>query len=214
MERPEDQPGLHPPTPHFPPPSTPDGTQGAEGPSHTGRPGRRILRTLLVLVLISTTAGASAVAWQQREIAAGWQARSIILEQQRDDAVGRSEALSDQLGALSNLVQLSGEDLATLEERLAELAGEKARAEDRAALTRDELRTLAARVDTAVRQLNACADDLLALQSDTVDAFNRLSRGSSVDVGPLNERLTEVNARCIEARRAGEAAVALASRLR
>jgi chromosome segregation ATPase len=169
---------------------------------------------VLALLLVAATITASAVAWQQREIAAGWQARSVMLEQQRDDAVGRSEALSEQLGALSNLVQLSVDDLATLEERLAELAGEKAQAEDRAALTREELRTLATRVESAVRQLNACADDLLALQSDTIDAFNRLARGSSVDVGPLNERLAAVNARCNEARRAGEAAVALASRLR
>ncbi len=215
MQRPDDTPGLTPRTPHFPPDVPPAGTPGGgEGPPRPVRRGRRALRVLLVLTLIAATAAASAVAWQQRDIAAGWQARSVMLEQQRDDAVGRAEALSDQLGALSNLVQLSGEDLATLEERLAELAGEKAQAEDRAALTRDELRTLAVRVETAVRQLNTCADDLLALQADTVDAFNRLSRGSSVDVAPLNERLAEVNARCNEARRAGESAVGLASRLR
>ena len=197
-------------TPDFPP-GREEEPQPALQPT---RRGRRVLRVLFVLVLIATTAGASAVAWDQREIAAGWQARSVMLEQQRDDAVGRAEALSEQLGALSNLVQLSVEDLATLEDRLAELAGEKAQAEDRAALTRDELRTLAARVETAVGQLNACTDDLRAVQADTVAAFNDLARGRNVDIGPLNERLTEVNARCNEARQAGAAAVALASRLR
>jgi len=201
-------------TPEFPPERVPEGAEEPQPASQSTRRGRRVLRVLLVLVLVGATAGSSAVAWQQREIAAGWQARSVMLEQQRDDAVGRSEALSEQLGALSNLVQLSVDDLATLEERLAELAGEKAQAEDRAALTREELRTLATRVESAVSQLNACADDLLSLQSDTIDAFNRLARGSSVDVGPLNERLAEVNARCNEARQAGAAAVALASRLR
>ncbi len=201
-------------TPEFPPERAPEGAEEPKSASQSTGRGRRVLRVLLVLVLVGATAGSSAVAWQQREIAAGWQARSVMLEQQRDDAVGRSEALSEQLGALSNLVQLSVDDLATLEERLAELAGEKAQAEDRAALTREELRTLATRVESAVSQLNACADDLLSLQSDTIDAFNRLARGSSVDVGPLNERLAEVNARCNEARQAGAAAVALASRLR
>jgi chromosome segregation ATPase len=137
-----------------------------------------------------------------------------VLEQQRDDAIGRSEALSEQLGELANLVELSVDDLATLEGRLAELAGEKARAEDRAALSDDELRTLAARVDSAVRQLNACADDLLELQSDTVDAYNSVARGTPVDVGPLNERLAATSERCTAAREAGAEAVALASRLR
>jgi len=178
------------------------------------RRGRRVARALLVLALIGTAIGGGAVGWQQREIAAGWQARALLLEQQRDDAIGRSEALSGQLGELANLVQLSGEDLATLEERLAELAGEKARAEDRATLTRDELRTLATRVDTAVRQLNACADDLFELQSATIDAYNSVARGTPVDVGPLNERLAEMTTRCTAARQAGAAAVALASRLR
>jgi chromosome segregation ATPase len=168
----------------------------------------------MILVLLLAAGGGAAVGWQQREVAAGWQARAVLLEEQRDDAIGRTEALSDQLGELANLVQLSVEDLATLEERLAELAGEKAQAEDRATLTRDELRTLAARVDSAVRQLNACADDLFELQSATIDAYNSVARGTPVDVGPLNQRLAEMTTRCTAARQAGESAVALASRLR
>lgn len=178
------------------------------------RSGRRALTVLMMLSLVAAAGAGGVIGWQQRGIAADWQARAVVLEQQRDDAIGRSEALSDQLGELANLVALSVDDLATLEERLAELAGEKAQAEDRAALSNDELRTLAARVDSAVRQLNTCADDLLALQSDTVDAYNSVARGTPVDVGPLNERLTATTARCQTAREAGAAAVALASRLR
>ena len=176
--------------------------------------GRRILRSFAVLLLLALAAGGTAVGLQQRQVAAGWQERALTLEQQRDDAVGRSEALSGQLNELSNLVQLSVDDLATLEERLAELAGEKARAEDRATLTADELRTLATRVESSVRLLNACADDLLALQSDTIAAYNSLASGVPVDVGPLNTRLAATSARCTEARQAGANAVALASRLR
>jgi chromosome segregation ATPase len=176
--------------------------------------GRRLLGALGTLLLVSGAVTGVAVGWQQREVAAGWQARAVLLEQQRDDAIGRSEALSEQLGELANLVQLSVEDLATLEERLAELAGEKAQAEDRATLTREELRTLAERVESAVRQLNACVDDLFRLQSDTIDAYNSVARGTPVDVGPLNERLSAMQQRCTAARQAGEAAVALASRLR
>ncbi len=176
--------------------------------------GRRGLRTLGVLLLLVIAGGGAGVGWQQREVAAGWQQRATTLEQQRDDAIGRSEALSGQLSELGNLVQLSVDDLATLEGRLAELAGEKARAEDRATLTAEELRTLAERVESSVRQLNVCADDLLALQADTVAAYNSLARGVPADIGPLNTRLTDTRARCDEARRAGANAVALASRLR
>jgi len=192
----------------------PDAAAAAPSPTAPARLRRRWPGRFLIVVLLAAATAAGATGWQQREVAAGWQERAIVLEQQRDDAIGRSEALSDQLGELANLVQLSGEDLATLEERLAELAGEKAQAEDRATLTRDELRTLAARVDTAVRQLNACADDLFRLQSDTVDAYNSLARGTPVDVAPLQVRLTDMAQRCTAARQAGESAVALASRLR
>jgi chromosome segregation ATPase len=185
-----------------------------EGDLDAGPRGRPGVRAVGALLLIAIAGGGAAVGWQQREIAAGWQQRAVVLEQQRDDAIGRSEALSDQLGELSTLVQLSVDDLATLEERLAELAGEKARAEDRATLTAEELRTLAERVESSVRQLNSCADDLLALQADTVAAYNSLARGVPVDIGPLNTRLTETVARCNQARQAGANAVALASRLR
>lgn len=180
---------------------------------HGGR-GRRVLTVLLMLVLLGAAGAGGAVGWQQREVAAGWRDRALLLEEQRDDAVGRAEALSDQLGELANLVQLSVGDLADLEERLAELAGEKAQVEDRATVTRQELQTLASRVDSAFRQLNACVDDLATLQNDTVIAFNTLGRGGQVDIAPLNVRLDEIRERCAAARRAGAAAVDLASRLR
>jgi chromosome segregation ATPase len=151
---------------------------------------------------------------QQRQVADGWRDRSVLLEQQRDEAIGRAEALGAQLDELGAFVELSREDRAMLEERLAELAGEKARAEDRATVTREELATLAAAVSSAVTQLNACTDDLLALQRDTIDAFNRVTSGERVDVAPLNQRLEETRTRCNAARQAGANAVALANRLR
>jgi chromosome segregation ATPase len=175
---------------------------------------RRWPRTLALLILLGLAAAGTGIAVEQRSVAAEWRQRAETLEQQRDDAIGRSEALAAQLSELGTLVQLSAEDLANLEERLAELASEKARAEDRVALTREELRTLAERVASASRLLNACVDDLLALQQQTVSAFNRLAGGASVDVTPLNERLEEVRGTCTVARQAGADAVALASRLR
>jgi hypothetical protein len=202
------------PTPWTPADAAPTIEEPAPSPRRRGRRGRRVLATIGVLVLVALAGGGTAIGLQQRTVAAGWQQRAVILEQQRDDAIGRSEALSGQLNELGNLVQLSVEDLATLEERLAELAGEKARAEDRATLTAEELRTLAARVESSVRLLNACADDLLALQFDTIAAYNSLAGGVPVDVGPLNTRRIATSERCNEARQAGANAVALASRLR
>ena len=186
----------------------------APEPARVPRRGRRALTALTMFALLAAAGAGGAIGWQQREVAAGWRDRAVLLEQQRDDAVGRSEALSDQLSELANLVQLSVEDLATLEERLAELAGEKAQAEDRATVTRAELQRLATTVQGAVSQLNACVDDLIALQSDTVAAFNELAQGRRVDIGPLNDRLRATSERCDAARRAGANAVALAGSLR
>lgn len=195
-------------------PDVPATDVAAPGATPRAATARHRGRTLALLLMMGIALGGGAVAWEQRQVAAGWQERAVALEQQRDDAIGRSEALSEQLGELANLVQLSVEDLATLEERLAELAGEKAQAEDRATVTRDELRTLATRVQSAFQQLTACVDDLFALQSDTIAAYNSLARGNPVDVGPFNERQRVMVERCSAARQAGESAVALAARLR
>lgn len=187
----------------------------SEHPSFVAaRAPRRGLRAVAWLLVLAIGIGGGAVGWQQRQVAAGWQERALLLDLRREEAVGRAEALSGQLGELANLVQLSVGDLADLEERLAELAGEKAQVEDRATVTRQELQTLASRVDSAFRQLNACVDDLATLQNDTVIAFNTLGRGGQVDIAPLNVRLDEIRERCAAARRAGAAAVDLASRLR
>jgi len=182
--------------------------------AHHEAGGARARRILATLVLLGLAGGGVAVGVQQRQVAAGWRERALAIEQQRDDAVGRAEALNAQLDELGTLVQLSVDDLATLESRLAELAGEKARAEDRATVTRAELTALAEQVDRAFSLLNGCVDELFALQRDTIASFNRAIAGDRVDVGPLNDRLAATAARCTTARQAGADAVANASRLR
>jgi chromosome segregation ATPase len=179
------------------------------------RPRRRARRRAVVPILLLLLAGGGVgIGVQQRQVADGWRDRSVLLEQQRDEAIGRAEALGAQLDELGAFVELSREDRLMLEERLAELAGEKAQAEDRATVTREQLATLATTVSSAVTQLNACTEDLIALQRDTIDAFNRSISGERVDVTPLNQRLDETRARCNAARQAGASAVALANRLR
>ncbi len=169
--------------------------------------------TALAVVAILIGAAGTGIAVEQRRVADAWRDRADTLELARDEAVGRAEALGAQLDELGTLARLADEDLSTLEERLTALAEEKARAEDRAVVTRVELERLAARTADASARLDACVDDLIALQVDTIDAFNRLGAGERVDVDPLNDRLATVRGICTEARRAGAEAAALAARL-
>ncbi len=175
---------------------------------------RTVLTAILMLMLVAGAGAGAGVGWQQRTVAAGWQERADVLERQRDDAVGRAEALGEQLAELSILVETIGEDRSILADRLAELAGEKAQAEDRASFTRTDLEQLAATVDRAVSQLNACVEDALVLQSDTVAAFNEFAAGRAVDIATLNDRLSATRERCNTARLSGAEAVGLARSLR
>ncbi len=170
-------------------------------------------RVVAVIALALAAAGAGLTV-DQRRVADAWRDRATVLEVARDEAVGRSEALGAQLDELGELARLADEDLSTLEERLTALAEEKARAEDRSVVTRVELERLATSTANASRRLDACVEDLVALQVDTIDAFNRLAGGERVDVAPLNERLAAVRTICTEARRSGAEAAALAARLR
>jgi chromosome segregation ATPase len=175
---------------------------------------RRARIAALVLVATGVAGGSVAVAVQQRQVADAWRDRATAVASQRDDALGRAEALAAQLDELGELARLTDSDLSDLEGRLTELAEEKARAEDRAVVTRVELETLARTTADASRQLDRCVTDLLALQSDTIAEFNRLGAGERVDVDPLNARLTEVREVCAAARQAGANAAALAASLR
>lgn len=189
------------------PPSEPPagGDPAAVGPS------RRRAAAVLVLVLL-----VGGVAVQQRSIADAWRERALALEVQRDEAIGRSEALASQLDELVLLQDATSRELDLVTERLAELAGEKAEAEDRALVTeaeRDAAGRVAQQVVTAVRDLDACILALLDLRAATVDAFNRVARGGSVDVAPLNAQSDAAIAQCEAAREAASAAGAAASAL-
>jgi chromosome segregation ATPase len=175
---------------------------------------RRGTATLVLLVAAAVAGGGAGIAVQQRQVADAWRDRAVAVEAQRDEAIGRAEALGAQLDELGELARLADADLSDLEARLTELAEEKARVEDRAVVTRAELESLASRTADASRQLDRCVTDLIALQTDTIAAFNRLSAGERVDVEPLNARLIAVREVCAAARQAGAAAAALAASLR
>lgn len=183
-------------------------------PTRPPRPPRR--RVLPVVVLLLVALIGSAVGVQQRQVAAGWQARAAALEEQRDDARGRTEALQRQLEEIADSLALSESDVAQLEDRVRDLADEKAQAEDVATTTgveRDVLVDLASQVADAVTALDGCVDQLFDLLNDAIGAFNRQAAGEDVDVGLLNVARTATTAECNAARTDGAAASARADLL-
>lgn len=194
--------------------ATADGPADPEATPRTRSPGRGWSGWPAIGLVIALLA--AGVALQQRSVADEWRDRALALELQRDEAVGRAEALSSQLDELAELQATTSSELDALTERLAELAGEKAEAEDRALVTeteRDAAGRVAQQVASAVRGLDACILALLDLRAATVDAFNRVAAGRSVDVAPLNAQSDAAIALCNEARAAAAAAGSAASSL-
>lgn len=194
--------------------ATADGRAGPEA-TPSARSMRRGWRGWPAIGLVIALLAAG-VALQQRWVADEWRDRALALELQRDEAVGRAEALSSQLDELAELQAATSTELDALTERLAELAGEKAEAQDRALVTeieRDAAGRVAQQVASAVQGLDACILALLDLRAATVDAFNRVAAGRSVDVAPLNAQSDAAIALCNEARAAAAAAGSAAASL-
>jgi hypothetical protein len=156
------------------------------------------------------------VAWHQREVAADWRDRAVTMERARDDARGRTEALQRQLDEASEVLAISEQDVAQLEERIRELADEKAQAEDTATtvqVERDVFVQLSTTVAGAVDALDVCVTQLFSLLDDSVQAFNDAAAGRPVDVAPLNAAKDATTAFCNDAREAAAGAGAAADRL-
>lgn len=169
-----------------------------------------------VVVALLVAAGSAAVGVQQRTVAADWRDRAQALETQRDDAIGRTEALQRQLDEVAGSLNVSEGDVASLEERVRELADEVAQAEDVAATTgveRDTLAALSSAVAGSITSLDACVSELFDLLDRTIDAFNRQGAGEQVAVGPLNSQRSATTATCNDARSDAAAASSDAQRL-
>jgi hypothetical protein len=211
------------PIPPAGPPVPPDldraGTTAAERPVPTApaAPPRRRWPWIVGLLLVLGLAGAAAgVAWDQREVAASWQARAAGLQDQRDTALARGSELEVQLEELLTSLETSELDVTALEDRLRELADEKAQAEDAVVtgeVEREVLRELSSRVTGAVEALDACVTRLFELQRASVEAFNLAAAGESVDVEPLNAQASDTTAFCNDARTAAANAGAAADQL-
>jgi hypothetical protein len=169
---------------------------------------------LVLALLLAAVSGA--VAWQQREVAADWRDRAVMMERARDDARGRTEALQRQLDEAAEVLAISEGDVAQLEERIRELADEKAQAEDTATtvqVERDVFVQLSTTVAGAVDALDLCVTQLFSLLDDSVQAFNDAAAGRPVDVVPLNAAKDATTAFCNDARAAAAGAGAAADQL-
>lgn len=168
------------------------------------------------MVVVVVALVAAGVAVQQRQVAAEWREQAVVLEEQRDDARGRAEAFQRQLDEIADALALSESDVAALEDRVRDLADEKAQAEDVATTTtveRDTLVALSSAVTGAVTSLDACVLELFELLNEAIGAFNRQGAGETVDVAPLNTDRTATTAACNDARRDAADAASSADRL-
>jgi hypothetical protein len=169
----------------------------------------------VVLGLLLALVGAG-IGVQQRQVAASWSERAATLEDERNDARARGEAFQRQLDEVADALAVSESDVGALEERVRELADEKAQAEDVATTTtveRDSLVELNGAIAGAVTALDGCVDQLFDLLGDAIDAFNRQGAGEPVDVDPLNAARTTATTECNDARQAAANAAATADRL-
>lgn len=205
---PPSEPPVDPPAEH---PATPAADRPVTSAAERGRGGRvGVVVGLIVAVL------AAGVAVQQRQVAAGWQDRAAVVEEQRDDARGRAEAFQRQLDEVADALAASETDVGALEDRVRDLADEKAQAEDVATTTtveRDTLAAVSAAVAGAVEDLDTCVVQLFGLINEAVDAFNRQGQGETVDVEPLNRDRVAANEACNAARQDAAEASARADRL-
>lgn len=178
---------------------------------------RRRWPWVLALVVVLAAAGlAAGVALDQRETALQWQERAVALEAQRDDAMDRGDELEGQFDELVAVVEASESDVAMLEERIRQLADEKAQAEDAATtvqVERDVVVDLTNDIAAATDSLDACVDRLFDLQAASVEAFNQSAAGDPVDVEPLNAQARETTSFCNDARAAAARASAAAQQL-
>ena len=183
-------------------------------------PGRRWPTVLVVLLLLTALGGGGAAAWfaaDQREVAAAWQERAVGLERQLDEVEEDRAELAERLDEAVGALTASESDVARLEERVRDLAEEKARAEDTAttvSVERDVFRELSEMVSDATTALDTCVTRLFELQESSVAAFNAAAAGREVDVDGLNERAAEVRGFCARARAAAAEAEAAAEQLR
>lgn len=198
---------------HGTPMSSPPPT---DAESRSPRPRRRWPWILLTVVLLGAASAAAWVAIDQRDTALLWRERAAALEEQRDEAIGRGDVLDGQVAHLTEVLEVSEDDVAALEERIRQLADEKAQAEDAATtveVERDVVAELTADIAAAAGSLDACVDRLFDLQAASVAAFNQTAAGEEVDIGPLNEQARDTTQFCNDARSAAARASAAARQL-
>lgn len=177
--------------------TTPDGTTPV--PWRTDAPPRRRWpAVLLVLVLAGGAAGGGFLAWENFEAGSGWQRRAQGQQTRAEVAEARVAELDEALGRTSAQLRRSEADVVLLESRLADLASEKAGAEDSAALaaeTAEDLTDVILFATEVGEDLRRCVRANVELLNDMIDAYG----GDEVDPEPFNQRIQTANQVCAAA---------------
>ncbi len=168
------------------------------GPVEPHRGGfRRWGLGVALAVAILGAAGAGAWAADTYRTGSQWQERAIAETQRADAAEARVAELLSERDDLADRLERSEADVADLEGRLAELAGEKAGAEDTAALAAEvaeDLAGLSQRGAEVGAALRACVADTVALTNDVLAAAP-----GALDPVATNARIDEINSGCAAA---------------
>ena len=174
-------------------PPAPD--RGPVDPHRRGS--RRWGLTAALAVAILGAAGVGAWAADTYRTGSEWQERAIAEIQRADAAEARVAELLAERDDLADRLARSEADVADLEGRLAELAGEKAGAEDTAALAAEvaeDLAHLSQRGAEVGAALRACVADTVALTNDVLAAAP-----GALDPAATNARIDEINSGCAAA---------------
>ena len=151
---------------------------------------------LLALALVGA-AGAGAWGLDSYRTGAAWQARAGDEAARADQAEAHLEAVMAERDELAARLARSEDDVADLEARLANLAGEKAGAEDSAALATEVaegLADLSRRGAEVGAALQSCVADTVGLTNDV------LAEGpDGLDPVRTNRRIQEINEGCAAA---------------
>lgn len=161
-------------------------------------PRRRWPVYVLVVLLVAAGTGASFTAWQNYEAGSGWQRRAEAQQERAEVAESRVTELEDALARTVGLLRRSESDVVLLESRLADLASEKAGAEDTAALateTAEGLTDVIVFAGEVGAELRACVQANVLLLNDLIAGYET----GDIDPSTFNRRIDDANTICEEA---------------
>jgi chromosome segregation ATPase len=174
---------------------------GPDAPWRTEPPPRRRWPLVVLVLLVAGIAvGAGVAAYVNYDTGSAWQDRAEAQQVRAEAAEARLAEVESALHQTNARLVRSEEDVAMLESRLADLASEKAGAEDSAAMAAEAAEDLTAVTVFAAEvgaSLRTCVGRNVELVNDMVSSYN----AGNFDPPAVNSRIGEVNRVCADAER-------------